>query len=140
MHAKWMRWCGMFAVVLLIAPMVVGAQGQPRGPWPGNDAARPRGEMQVINDWQDEVKLSLWSHRRERIGEWIIRPGGNVFLEDGGVRIRVRPNYKIKVGEDWGWVDVGQIGQFQNGTWSVGVRNVWRATHQERRGVPDWKR
>src|SRR5438046_872675 len=94
MHAKWMRWYGMLAVVLLIAPMVVGAQGQPRGPRWGNDAARPRGEMQVLNDWQDEVTLSLWSHRRERIGEWIIRPGGNVFLEEGGVRIKVRPNYK----------------------------------------------
>ena len=45
--------------------------------------------------------------------------------------IRVRSNYKMKVGDDWGWVDVGQVGQFQNGVWHVTVRNVWAATHQD---------
>ena len=47
--------------------------------------------------------------------------------------IRVRPNYKIKVGDDWGWVDVGQVGQFQNGRWYVNVRDVWQATHNRSR-------
>ena len=47
-------------------------------------------------------------------------------------RIRVRPNYKITVGDGGNWVDVGQIGQFRNGTWYVHVRDVWAATHQDR--------
>ena len=29
-------------------------------------------------------------------------------------------------------MDVGQVGQFQNGVWHVTVRNVWAATHQDR--------
>jgi len=88
--------------------------------------------MQVVNDWRDAVSLSMWSEHRERMGEWSIRPGENVVLQERGERIRGRPNDKIKVGEDWGWVDVGQVGQFQNGVWHVTVRNVWAATHQDR--------
>ncbi len=80
---------------------------------------QPRGLLEVINDWQDEVKVTVWSHHRERI--------------------KVRPHYKIKVGEDWGWVDVGQVGEFQNGVWYVRVRDIWRATHGRHSGVPDWK-
>src|SRR6266852_497610 len=136
MYGKWMRWCGMLAVILFIAPIVVVAQGEPR--W-GPARGWPRGEISVMNDWQDEVRVSMWSSRRERIGDWLIRPGDQAVLEVDGERIRVRPGYKIKVGEDWGWVDVGDVGQFQQGTWYVSVRTIWRATHQERRGIPDWK-
>ena len=139
MYGKWMRWCGMLAVILFIAPMVVVAQGQPREPRWGPARGWPRGEISVMNDWQDEVRVSMWSSRRERIGDWLIRPGDQAVLEVDGERIRVRPGYKIKVGEDWGWVDVGEVGQFQQGTWYVSVRTIWRATHQERPGVPDWK-
>ena len=136
MHAKWTRWCGMLAVVVLIAPLWAVAQPRPReprsynGPYSGPD--RSRGEMQVSNDWRDEVSLSVWSDNRERLGEWLIRPGENVVLQERGERIRVRPNYKIKVGDDGDWVEVGQVGQFQNGTWYVNVRNVWAATHYDR--------
>ena len=139
MYGKWMRWCGMLAVILFIAPMVVVAQGQPREPRWGPARGWPRGEISVMNDWQDEVRVSMWSSRRERIGDWLIRPGDQAVLEVDGERIRVRPGYKIKVGEDWGWVDVGDVGQFQQGTWYVSIRTIWRATHHERPGVPDWK-
>jgi hypothetical protein len=54
--------------------------------------------------------INMWSDQRERIGAWSIRPGENVVLQERGQRIRVRPNYKMKAGEDWGWVDVGQVG------------------------------
>jgi hypothetical protein len=50
-------------------------------------------------------------------------------LQQGGEPIRVRPHDKMKVGDNRGWVDVGQVGQFQNGTWYATVRNVWQATH-----------
>ncbi len=139
MHGKWMRWCGMLAVLLVIAPMAVLAQDYRREPRWGSARGWPRGEISVTNDWQDAVKVSLWSGRRERIGDWSISPGDQAVLEMDGERIKVRPGYKIKVGEDWGWVDVGEVGQFQHGTWYVSVRNVWRATHRERPGVPDWK-
>ena len=133
MHTKWIRLCGMLAVVVLIAPLWVVAQPRPREPRSlDSGPGRSRGEMQVTNDWRDEVSLSVWSDNRERLGEWSIRPGENVVLQERGERIRVRPNYKIKVGDDWGWVDVGQVGQFQNGTWYVNVRNVWAATHYDR--------
>ena len=62
------------------------------------------------------------------------------MLEADGVRIKVRPRDKIKLGEEWGWVDVEDVDQFHQGPWYVSVRNVWRATHRERPAVPDWKR
>ena len=138
MYATWRRWWGIVAVVLVCAPLLAVAQPRPREARPDRNADRyrsadrSRGAMHVINDWRDEVSLSLWSDNRERLGEWSIRPGENVVLQERGERIRVRPNYKIKVGDDWGWVDVEQVGQFQNGTWYVNVRNVWAATQQDR--------
>src|SRR5262245_37016888 len=135
MNVKWMRWSGLLAVLLVLALMVVVARGQPREPRGDYDRGWPRGEIYVTNDWQDDVKGSMWSSRRERIGEWILTPGAYAMLEADGVRIKVRPRYKIKVGEDWGWVDVGDVGQFHQGIWYVSVRNVWRATHRERPGV-----
>jgi hypothetical protein len=131
MHTKWMRLWGVGAVVLLLAPLMAGAQSRAREARPDSSADRSRGDMQVVNDWRDEVSLSLWSEHRERLGEWSIRPGENVVLQERGARIRVRSNDKMKLGDDGGWVDVGQVGQFQNGVWHVTVRNVWAATHQD---------
>jgi hypothetical protein len=138
MYAKWMKQWGLVAGVLVLAPLLAVAQPRPREARPNRStdqysrSDRSRGDMQVVNDWRDEVSLSLWSDNRERIGEWTIRPGENVLLQEHGERLQVRPNYKMKVGEDWGWVDVGQVAQFQNGTWYVTVRNVWQATHRDR--------
>ena len=136
MRYKWMKVWGMLAVVLCIVPLLAVAQPQPREPRSDRGADRPRGAMHVVNDWRDEISLSMWSDQRERIGEWAIRPGEQVVLQERGQRLRVRPSYKIKVGEDWGWVDVGQVGQFQNGTWYVHVRDVWQATHRDRYESP----
>src|SRR5215475_6547567 len=99
MHAKWMRLCGMLAVVVLLAPLWAVAQPRPReprsysSPYSGPD--RQRGEIQVVNDWRDEVSFSMWSENRERLGEWLIRPGENVVLQERGERLMVRSNYKI---------------------------------------------
>jgi hypothetical protein len=132
MHAKWMQLWRMVAVVLVLAPLMAVAQPRSREARPDRSADRSRGEIQVVNDLRDEVSLSLWSENRERLGEWSIRPGENVVLQERGERIRVRPNDKMKMGDDGGWVDVGQVGQFQNGVWRVNMRNVWAATQQDR--------
>ena len=132
MYTKWMRLWGVGAVVLLLAPLMAGAQSRAREARPDSSADRSRGDMQVVNDWRDEISLSMRSDNQERLGEWSIRPGENVVLQERGERIRVRPNYTITVGDDGDWVDVGQIGQFRNGTWYVHVRDVWAATHQDR--------
>ena len=138
MYATWMKRWGIVAVVLVLAPLLAVAQPRPREARPDRSpeqysrADRSRGEIHVVNDWRDDVSLSMWSDNRERIGEWTIRPGENVVLQEHGERLQVRPNYKMKVGEDWGWVDVGQVAQFQNGVWQVTVRNVWQATHRDR--------
>jgi hypothetical protein len=55
-----------------------------------------------------------------------------VVLQDRGERIRVRPNDKIKIGDDGDWVDLDQVGQFKNGVWRVDMRDVWTATQQDR--------
>ena len=108
---------------------------------------RPRGEIQVTNDWRDAVTVTMWTHRRERIGDsWVLEPGESAYLAVDEDRIKVRPNYKIKVGNDWGWVNLGEVGEFYRGAWHVNVRDIWRATHQRRSyrddrsdGDPDWR-
>src|SRR3982751_2468166 len=114
----------MVAVVLVLAPLMAVAQPRSREARPDRSADRSRGEMQVVNDLRDEVSLSLWSENRERLGEWSIRPGENVVLQERGERIRIRPNYKITVGDSGDWVDVGKVGQFRDGIWQVKVRDV----------------
>ena len=140
MHTKWMRLWGLAALILVLTPLLAVGQSRAREALPDRSSDRSRGEMQVVNDWRGEVTLSMRTDNQERLGEWSIRPGENVVLQERGERIRVRPNYKIKVGEDWGLVDVGQVGQFQNGVWHVNVRNVWAATHQDRPEGRDGRR
>jgi len=157
MPRKSMGWYSVLALALFLTPLLALAQIQiqlppgwpsfsdePRPPHPEAHGDEPRGLLEVINDWQNQVNITLWSNQRERIGEWVLNPGAMNTFEDGGHRIKVRPHYKIKVGEDWGWVDVGHVGQFQNGIWYVRVRDIWRATHgarqRDRADLPDWKR
>ena len=144
------------ALVILVAALFLVPTGaiaqddfQPFEPERSRDG--PRGQIQVTNDWRDEVNVTLWTHRRERIGDsWVLEPGESAFLAVDEDRIKVRPNYKIKVGNDWGWVNLGDVAQFRRGAWYVTVRDIWRATHQRGgrgdrpdRGdedVPDWRR
>jgi hypothetical protein len=132
MHTNWTRLWGIVAVGLVLAPLMAVGQPQPREARPDRSADRSRGEVQVVNDWRDEINLRMRSDNQERLGEWSIRPGENVVLQERGERISVRPNYKITVGDGGDWVEVGQVGQFRNGTWHVNVRDVWAATHQDR--------
>lgn len=115
---------------------------------------RSRGQIQITNDWRDTVTITMWTHNRERIGtSWDIAAGETAYLAVDEDRIRVRPNYKIKVGEDWGWVNVSDVAEFRRGVWYANVRDIWRATHQrgdrqrQRRDwnnndddTPDWRR
>lgn len=128
MNAQWLKVGGMLAVLLLIAtPDWVAAQEYGRG-----EGGR-RGTIRVTNDWRDDVKLTMWTSDRERIGEyWTLSPGDSSFLEYRDVRIKVRSSYKIKVGDDWGRVNLRDVGEFQDGVWYVNVRDIWRATHQDR--------
>jgi hypothetical protein len=130
MHTKWMRLWGMVAVVLLLAPLMAVAQSRPREARPDKSSDRSRGEVQVTNDWRDEITLSMRSDTQERLGEWSIRPGENVVLQERGERIRIRPNYKITVGDEGDWVEVDQVGQFRDGIWHVKVRDVVTAAYQ----------
>jgi hypothetical protein len=157
MALKQIGWFSILTVVLFLTPLLARAQVQIQLPphWPPfpneqrpappeHFSDEPRGLLEVINDWQDNVQVTVWSNQRERIGEWSIPPGQTVNFAQEGQRIKVRPHYKIKVGEDWGWVDVGQVGEFHNGVWFVRIRDIWRATHgarqRDRAEVPDWRR
>lgn len=141
MRTKWMKFYGMLAVLLVVAPILAVAQDDFRRSRAERSRDWPRGIVQVTNDWENDVKVTIWTHRREPISSyWRLDPGITTVLAVDGDQIKVRPSYKIKVGDDWGWVDVGNVGRFSQGTWYVNVRDVWRATHQrqDRRG-PDWK-
>ena len=133
MHAKRMTLWWMLAAILVLMPLLATAQVPYWEARPTRNYDRARGPIQVVNDWRDVVHVSMWSDNRERIGEWVVRPGERALLGEARRPIRVRPTYKIKVGDDWGWVDVGQVGQFQNGTWYITVRDVWQATHDRPR-------
>jgi hypothetical protein len=148
---KMIKMLTLLATVLLAAPGGAIAQDRYSQPEPERSRDQPRGQIQITNDWRDTVNVTMWTHRRERIGEsWQIDSGETALLAVDGARIKVRPNYKIKVGDDWGWVNLGAVGEFSRGTWYVNVRDIWRATHQrgDRGGrsgrgdenVPDWQR
>ena len=127
MKAKWLGWFSILVIGLWAIPLVTSAQRYDDRDEDG------RGPIEVTNDWRDEVQITMWTHRRERIGgSWTLDPGDAAFLAVERDRIKVRPRYKIKVGNDWGWVNVGQVGHFQDGVWYVNVRDVWRATHRDR--------
>ena len=133
MHAKSMKLWGILVAVLVLTPLLVAAQVYYQESRPTRNSDQARGPIEVVNDWRDVVNVSMWSERRERIGAWVVRPGERALLGEARRPIRVRPTYKIKVGDEWGWVDVEQVGQFQNGTWYVNVRDVWQATHDRSR-------
>ena len=127
MKTKWLGWFSILVIGLWAIPLVTSAQRYDDRDEDG------RGPIEVTNDWRDEVQITMWTHRRERIGgSWTLDPGDAAFLAVERDRIKVRPRYKIKVGNDWGWVNVGQVGHFQDGVWYVNVRDVWRATHRDR--------
>src|SRR4030095_9910700 len=89
------------------------------------------GAVHVANDSRDDITLSLRTDNQERLGEWSIRPGEQVVLQERGERIRIRPNYTIMVGDSGDWVQVDQVGQFRNSTWYVNVRDVVEADYQK---------
>jgi len=132
MHTKWMRLWGLGTLILVLTPLLAVGQTRTREALPAKSSDRSRGEVQVTNDWRDEINLSMRKDNQEQLGEWSIRPGENVVLQERGERIRILPNYKITVGDGGDWVDVGKVGQFRNGTWYVNVRDVWAAAHQDR--------
>ena len=132
MARKLVGWYSVLAVALLIAPLVVMAQGNRRG---------DRGDIQVTNDWENTVRVTLWKERGGQMSRrtWTIPQGqSEVLASEDGRSLRVGGNDKIKVGDDWGRVDIRTVGQLQGGVWNVSVRNVWQATHQRRgrSGVP----
>ena len=128
MRSKVMTSYGILAVVLLLAPLVALPQEGRR--W-------SRGAIFVTNDWDNPVRVTLWKQRGEQISRrsWTISPGQSATLGDEwGRSLRVGADDKIKVGEDWGRVDIGAVGRLRRDTWYVSVRNVWRATHDRGRG------
>ena len=130
MHTKWMRLWGLGVLILVLTPLLAVGQTRSREALPDRSSDRSRGEVQVTNDWRDEIILSLRTDNQEQLGEWSIRAGENVVLQERGERIRIRPNYKITVGDGGDWVDIGKVGQFRNGIWYVNVRDVVTAAYQ----------
>ena len=132
MPRKCVGWSSMVAVAVLLVPLVVMAQGSRRG---------DRGEIQVTNDWEDTVRVTLWKERGGQMSRrtWTIPQGqAEVLASEDGRALRVGGSDKIKVGDEWGRVDIRTVGQLQGGVWNVRVRNIWQATHQRRgrAGVP----
>jgi hypothetical protein len=111
-------------IALFLIPLAAFAQDGRRG---------DRGEIQVTNDWENTVKVTLWNERGGQMTRrtWTIPPGQTALLaREDGRSLRVGRNDKINVGNDWGQVDIGSVGQQQGRIWYVRVRDIWRATHQ----------
>lgn len=62
MKAKWSGWFSLLVIGLWAIPLVTSAQGYDDRDEDG------RGPIEVTNDWRDEVQITMWTHRRERIG------------------------------------------------------------------------
>ncbi len=75
MRSKGMKLGGILAVVLVLTPLLAVAQVQYRESRLARNYDQTRGPIQVVNDWRDVVNVSMWSESRERIGEWVVRPG-----------------------------------------------------------------
>jgi hypothetical protein len=130
MLSKWGKVWGILAVALLIAPLGSIAQ----------EAYRvDRGNVQVTNDWEQPVRVTLWKERGGQMSRqtWTVPRGQSVVLMgERGRQLWAGGSDLIKVGEEWGRVPIGTVGHFQGGVWFVSVRNIWRATHQERGRFP----
>lgn len=128
----WMILGGILAALLGTAPTLAVAQGYSR------DRTQQRGMIQIKNDWQDSVHITVWTNRGEELGGgWQFASGESAFLAIGQRKIKVRPNYQIKVGDDWGRVNIRDAGQFHKGIWYINVRDLWQATHRDRRDDRD---
>jgi hypothetical protein len=75
MHTKWMRLWGLVAFILVLTPLLAVGQTRAREALPSKSSDRSRGEVQVANDWRDEIVLSMRTDNQEQLGEWSIRPG-----------------------------------------------------------------
>ena len=122
----WMRRLGgIFITLLVLAPALTIAQNY------GSDRTQKRGMIQIENNWRDTVHITVWTNRGEELGGgWEFGSGESAFLAVGSQKIKVRPNYQIKVGNDWGRVSVRDAGRYQNGVWYINVRDLWRITHR----------
>src|ERR1700704_1605302 len=75
MTLQWRRVWGILAVAFLLTPFAVVAQEGRRG---------DRGDIQVTNDWENTVRVTLWKQRGEQISRrsWTIPQGQSVVLGD----------------------------------------------------------
>jgi len=91
MYPKKIPLWGILVIILVLTPLLAAAQVTYRESQPARNDGQVRGPIQVINDWRDVVNVSMWSDRRERIGEWVVRPGERALLGEARRPIRVRP-------------------------------------------------
>jgi hypothetical protein len=120
------RALSILVIALFLTPLAAFAQQGRRG---------DRGNIQVTNDWENTVHVTLWNERGGQMTRrtWTIPPGASAVLADErGRSLRVGGNDKINVGEDWGQVAIWYVGQAQGDMWYVSVRKVWQATHPDR--------
>lgn len=91
--------------------------------------AQERGEIVVINDWDQTVDVTLVMERHDEMirKTWSIRAGQRAHLaREGGHRIRVRGSDRIKIKVDSRPVVIGDVGRFRDGEWHVRVREVYQ--------------
>jgi hypothetical protein len=139
MRSTWFAASCLAAVSLFTLPISACAQGYlDQEPEHRHGGGEYRDEQQkypiaVTNDWRDDVTVTIWRTHGERIGDsWEIPTGQTAWLEYHHEPLNVRGAYKIKVGDDWGWVNLQDVGDLSNGAWRVKVRDIWRATHSAR--------
>jgi len=125
---------GFYIGTSLLVPLLSTLQDLPVSAqlMPNNTSANSeRMPIRVFNNYKDTVVLTLWTPNKEKVGTWTLPNGKSAYLNNSeGRRLRVSSLAKIKVGEEWGWVDVGQVAEQRNNTWIVDVRTIWQKTHE----------
>jgi hypothetical protein len=117
MGSRLFKFFGVVALTLILTSGLAFAQGS-------------RGEIMVINDWNDAAHVTLLMERRDEMirTSWDIQAGDRTYLgRESGHRIRVSARDRIKVRDDSRPVAIGDVGRFRDGAWHVRVRDVYQA-------------
>jgi hypothetical protein len=102
-----------------------------------NSPAR-RGEIQIKNDSDRQMTLTMWVNRHGKTNEWswAIQPQADTYLAYDNIRIEVKGGDQIRVGQNEGSVRLDEVAAWKDGHWVCNVRDIRRALRPGTAPIP----
>ena len=116
MYLKAIRIYGMCLALSLILPLVACAQEHRH--------SRSGGEILVTNDTDTQITYYITTEKYGK-AQWTRPPGDSVYPTMNGIRIRVRGDDQIEIG-DWGKAYIEDVAEFHDGAWKLSIRQARR--------------